>query len=173
MVYTGIGSRRSTTEAEQRAEAIAGDLCRLGWTCRSGHASGMDQAWERGARESAEVYLPWPEFEVRVPIRARYILYEPTERAYEIAAQYHPVWPSLTQGAKNLHARNVHQVLGQDCETRTKFVLCWTPNGAASGGTRQAVRIAQALAIPVLNIAVLRDDQLWNQLEFLGVKHVH
>lgn len=51
--------------------------------------------------------------------------------------------------AYQAHARNAHQVMGQDCRTPAAFLVCWTPDGAedaasshsveATGGTRTAI----------------------------------
>lgn len=86
-------------------------------------------------------------------------LQRPSERAYDIAADHHPAWQNCGENARELHARNVHQVLGADCSTPSKFAICWTPDGAqtdttkATGGTGQAIRIAVAYGVPVFNLA--------------------
>jgi hypothetical protein len=55
-------------------------------------------------------------------------------------------------GAKKLMARNMYQVLGQDLETPTSFIVCWTKDGKASGGTGQALRVAKKYNIPIFNL---------------------
>ena len=58
----------------------------------------------------------------------------------------------------------------------SKFVVCWTPGGQLSGGTAQALRIATALNIPIINFGsattaqelealVLKVDELQAQLK--------
>lgn len=49
-------------------------------------------------------------------------------------------------------ARNMHQVTGQDLQTLSKFVVCYTSNGIPIGGTRQAIEYAISLDIEVLNL---------------------
>jgi hypothetical protein len=64
------------------------------------------------------------------------------------------------------HGRSevANQFIGADCATPSKFVICWTPDGAqtettqATGGTGQAIRIAVACGVPVFNLA--RTDTL-------------
>lgn len=73
-------------------------------------------------------------------------------RALLIAQHFHPAWERCSQGAQKLHTRNVPQVLGQTLSSPVRFVLCWTKDGRASGGTGQAIRIAEHLRIPVLNL---------------------
>ncbi|WP_048710246.1 hypothetical protein [Microvirga massiliensis] len=77
---------------------------------------------------------------------------EITARAQLIAAAFHPAWDRCSQGAKKLHTRNVHQDLGMDLMTPSRFVICWTKDGGPTGGTGQAIRIAQAHGIRVLNL---------------------
>jgi hypothetical protein len=137
----------------------------LGWTLRSGGARGADTAFEEGAKFATaqmEIYLPEPGWNLR-PNRPPYVQ-KPTREAYAIAERYHPAWHNVKPNARPLHARNVHQVLGADCATPSKFVICWTPDGAqtettmATGGTGQAIRIAVACGVPVFNLA--RTDTL-------------
>ncbi len=55
-------------------------------------------------------------------------------------------------------ARNSQQILGQNLNDYCAFVVCWTPDGAEnattkqSGGTGQAIRIANHYGIPVINL---------------------
>lgn len=66
---------------------------------------------------------------------------------------------SAVESSASLHARNVHQVLGAACSDPAAWVLCWTPDGterettAKTGGTGQAIRIAVAHGVPVVNMA--------------------
>lgn len=73
-------------------------------------------------------------------------------RALLIARHFHPAWERCSQGAQKLHTRNVPQVLGQTLSSPVRFVLCWTKDGGPTGGTGQAIRIANALPVPVLNL---------------------
>ena len=63
----------------------------------------------------------------------------------------------------------------------SKFVVCWTPQGLLKGGTAQALRIATAMNIPIINLGtattaqelealVLKVDEL--QAELKDTKHV-
>lgn len=156
-VYTGIGSRRAPDRILTLCMLIAGTMRTLGWTCRSGHAEGCDQAFENGADDAAQVFLPWASFNKDVPVLGRKFV-EPTEAAYAVAAQFHPAWDRLPQGVRKLQARNVHQVLGYDLASPTEMVICWTPDGSLdgagpnTGGTGQALRIAAKHDIEVINL---------------------
>ena len=142
--YTGVGSRKTPTHILKLMQQIASKLAHEGWTLRSGAAHGADQAFERGCRGNAEVYLPWPFFNSHKSHLCR-----PTEAAYDVARLYHPTWDRLKYGGQKLMARNTHQVLGADMKTPSKFVICWHQG---TGGTTQACRIAIAHSIPVFNL---------------------
>lgn len=152
MVYAGIGSRETPPEILGVIGEIAHRLDVLGWTVRSGCAPGADTAFEKSAKKT-ELYLPWPKFEGRT--REMVKRERPQAEAYPIAAKHHPAWKRLTPGARSLHARNVHQVLGPDVTNPilTQFVICWTKDGKGGGGTGQALRIAKFYEIPVFDLA--------------------
>jgi hypothetical protein len=160
MFYAGIGSRRTPEDALILAQQAAEFLADRGWTLRTGHAPGADQAFERGAGRKAEVYLPWPSFEKGELLDADAIIDHPSQAAFNIAAAHHPHWGSLGRGGRALHARNVHQILGRECNDPVRFVLCWTPNGEEVGGTAQAMRIAKAYGVEIINLATERERVL-------------
>ncbi len=142
-------------------ERIAARLAKLGWTLRTGGATGSDQAFERGARAvggSVEVFLPWPGYN---GYGERGALTSPSREALELASTLHPAWGGLSQGVQKLMARNSHQILGVGLNDPVAFVICWTPDGAEherecgpkTGGTGQAIRLASRRGIPVVNLA--------------------
>lgn len=49
-------------------------------------------------------------------------------------------------------SRNVYQVLGPNLDDPVEFIICWTKDGKASGGTGQAIRIANDYGVPVFNL---------------------
>lgn len=73
-------------------------------------------------------------------------------RARAIAEEAHPAWHMCGVGARGMHTRNVHQVLGMDLDSPVRFAIAWTVDGNATGGTGQAIRISDSLGIPVLNL---------------------
>lgn len=156
MTYAGIGSRKTPPETIDRMVAAAERLARMGYTLRSGGADGADAAFERGAGSLKEIFLPWRGFNNNPSP-----LWTPSIEAGDIAASVHPAWGNLSQAAKKLMARNSHQILGADLRTPSGFVICWTPCGAekeaqrgrTTGGTGQAIALADRHAIPVFNFA--------------------
>ena len=151
--YTGVGSRRTPPDVLQLMRHIASALAADGWTLRSGHAPGADQAFERGARTNAEIYLPWTGFERNVPTMARYVLDAPFTPAYELASKHHPRWDWLRASQRALHARNAHEAFGRFLDDPSLFVICWTPGAKSIGGTGQVIRMAHAHEIPVYDLA--------------------
>jgi len=144
--YAGIGSRRTPAEVELTIRFVAHKLTRLGFTLRSGGADGADRMFETYS-ERVEIWLPWKGFNYHASP-----YYKLAPRAYEIAAEIHPAWDRLSSGAKHLHARNVHQVLGDDLATPVEFVVCWTPGGKIVGGTATAINLAKRHDIEVINL---------------------
>lgn len=147
MFYTGVGSRKTPPEICAFMTGIAQRLAAHGYTLRSGGADGADTAFETGAGELKEIWLPYKGFNEST---SRFILNKGP--AFEIASTIHPVWHHLGYGAKLLHARNCHQVLGADLRTPSKFLICWTKGGGQYGGTATAIKLAMRWQIPVFNL---------------------
>ena len=167
--YTGIGSRKTPAEICNLMTEVAGALEAQGWKLRSGHAEGADLAFEKGVIDprNKEIYIPWPGFN-----DSPSILHQITDEMCDMAARFHPNWSSLLRGARKLHARNCCQVLGEDLKTPSAFVMCWTPDGSdgteitrRTGGTGQALRIANYYKIPIYNLA--REEHLVNVKKWL------
>lgn len=151
--YAGVGARATPPEICELITDLAQILARRGWVLRSGAAEGADQAFERGAGASKEIYLPYPRFRGHRSDRKT-----PSDEALRIARDFHPAWEQLQPTSRALMGRNTHQVLGDDCRSPVRVLICWTPDGAvektsrATGGTGQAIRIAIAHGIPVVNL---------------------
>lgn len=154
--YTGVGSRSTPIDILDLMTRIAIRLDADGYWLRSGNAEGADQAFATGhaLTGNMEIYLPWRTFNRDHPSlhHARYVYERPTRQAFNIARRYHPAWERLAPGGQDLHARNVHQVLGIDCDRPARFLICWTPNADGSGGTGQALRIARAYHVPTFDL---------------------
>jgi hypothetical protein len=164
-IYLGCGSRETPEDIKELMRWAANKLFHRGYTLRSGGAPGADQSFEQGLcladpnrsliQHRSEIYLPWKKFEESnrswiIPKR-----YEAQQEAYEIAERFHPSWKFLKHGAKMLHARNVHQILGNDVTNPvlSDFVICWTKDFKGQGGTGQAIRIADHYKVPVYDLA--------------------
>jgi hypothetical protein len=139
--YTGVGSRSTPENILLVMSKLAQMLGWGGWTLRSGGAEGADSAFEYGAslaEGKREIY------------RAS----DANKAAMDLAATIHPAWHKCYNFAKQLHARNCFQVLGRDLKTPSKFLVCWTLNGADTGGTRTAIVLARNNGIDVFNLGI-------------------
>lgn len=153
--YAGIGSRQTPSDVQKKMTAAARRLEKLGWTLRSGGAEGADTAFELGAAEKKEIFLPWPGFNDNSSDRT-----SQSADALAVARAIHPRFDALSDAAKKMMARNTYQILGDDLKTPVRFVLCWTDDGATcerdrskkSGGTGQAIALADRFGIPVFNM---------------------
>lgn len=160
--YAGIGSRDTPADVLETMTGIACILREQGYVLRSGHADGADLAFERGSQGQNQIWLPWPDFNYESPqaqglVHTGHFAIRENWAADKIAADFHPNWSACSEGARKLHTRNVYQVLGPglgivSTETVSKFIICWTKDGKASGGTGQAIRIAEGCEIPVFNL---------------------
>ncbi len=135
--YTGVGSRSTPPEICERLTELAEQLSLRGYTLRSGGAVGADRAFEEGSKLS-QVFLAGHA--------------DGDQAALALAASIHPAWHRCKPYVKLLHARNCYQVLGRTLNEPSEFVICWTPGGEDTGGTRTAILLARGKGIPVYNL---------------------
>lgn len=156
--YTGVGSRETPLPIQNEMVRLAAALA-AHYTLRSGGADGADTAFEAGARSvrgPADIFLPWRNFNGNSSS-----LYGVSDQAMAMAKSVHPVWERLSQGAQKLQARNMYQALGQDLDTPSDLLICWTADGCESeatrtsrtGGTASAIVLALRNQVPVFNLA--------------------
>ena len=168
ITYAGIGSRETPNDVLSLMTRIGKFLSENNIILRSGHAGGADLAFENGCdlanKNNKEIWIPWRNFNNS---NSNFIVTSP--EAFKMAAEIHPAWDRCSDGAKKLHARNMHQILGTDLNTPCNFVICYTKNGLLSGGTAQAIRLSEKYNIPVFNIGnfdkhsdiKIREQELW------------
>lgn len=157
-IYAGIGSRETPDDIQVLMIQIGQELASMGWTLRSGHAQGADEAFEFGALKvpnaSMEIFLPWKGFRNSPKQDPRYIAPEVSGEMIRVAKQFHPAWDRCTEAAKLLHARNGCQIAGLDMSIASDMVVCWTKGGRGGGGTGQALRLAAHLNLPIFDLAI-------------------
>lgn len=195
--YAGIGSRETPEHILKIMHHIGAYLWTQGWTLRSGYAEGADKAFDAGVQTSIdaavkpefvgrETYLPWANFNhaTREPHFISPDLLPFSDEEKEFTAKFHPAWKRCSPSARLLHQRNTRIMLGHpDLHgidvVPVSFVICWTQGGEPKGGTAQALRIATALDIPVINLGraenpseledlVLRVDEYQTKLKSKG-----
>lgn len=170
--YTGIGSRETPAEVVGVMEDAAYRLARMGFVLRSGKAAGADAAFQRGAQRhegaKCEIFIPWRGFtggdglisdwDITLDAVDRQFP-EHAEMRRDWVKEVHGGWERLSQGARKLHERNVHQLFGADLGNaylnQSKFVLYYaleTKKGDPKGGTATAVNLAKKQGIRTLNL---------------------
>lgn len=162
LTYAGIGSRKTPKDVLVKMTKVAKSLAKMNCTLRSGGAKGADQAFFEGinpTKDKVEIYIPYNNFN-KFTFDMDFVYGPPTKESRILSSQFHPVWEHLGYPARDFMGRNAYQILGFDLKTFSDFVLCWTPNGEAIGGTGQAIRIANHYDIPVLNFGKHTDEEI-------------
>lgn len=168
--YAGIGARNTPEDFKSLLFYAAKTLAKKGYTLRSGGADGADLAFEAGANAASgrkEIYLPWKGFN-----NSDSTLIVKEGKAYDIAEKFHPYWHNLKPAARKLQARNSHQVLGLDLQKPSDFVLCYTPGGKRTGGTGQALRLAEEKNIPIFDFGCYNYNESIEEFKLFIEKHI-
>jgi len=164
--YAGIGSRNIPQDIADMMEELGYRFAKMGFILRSGASPGADTAFELGATRGKgkyEIYLPWENFGKRKgPGYINADNLDNKGQAEEIASSFHPDFKNLGKEGKKLITRDTYQVMGKDLKTYSRFIVCWTPDGcisqryrtAETGGTGQAIGIANHLMIPIFNMGI-------------------
>ena len=171
--YTGVGNRYIPDEVYRRIFNISNRLDKLGLLLATGDAIGSDHAFASGSSHKEIFHPTWY---TGIMTDSSHIITDPKvlDEMRRIAKEYHPGWNGLSFKVRELHARNVPQVLGKNLDTPSKFLLCYTRDGATktttkdTGGTGQAIRVAVAHDIPVIN---LRNEGSLYELKDLLLSH--
>lgn len=174
MILAGVGSRSAPPSALKAATMLAEEF-EAWW--RSGHAEGMDYAFEIGARDRCVVYLPWRGFNRASALMTRNVVvlsdlerthHEAFTRARESVTDYHPNAERLSNGGFACMARNYLQIMGVN-EQPVDGVVFWAEEqaGRVSGGTAQAIRIARAMGIPTWNLYLQTYEEVRESLSAL------
>ena len=172
--YAGIGSQETPKDVCRKMYAAGKAMQKMGFILRSGGARGADESFESGVAAAiaethavgsadyakqfelfAEIYLPWKGFRGNKSNR-----YGSSKDARLLAASFHPCWANVSCRGRDFHGRNCYQILGSKLDSPVQFVLCWTPQGAITGGTGQALRLAKDRGIPILNFASDEDEYI-------------
>lgn len=170
--YTMIGSRVTPPEIIELMTRFAEKACKFNYIGRSGGADGADACLEEGfelfksdntlasSGDYLEIYLPWKDFNGRSSQEAGYYTLSNlvnNKDAEAIAEKTHPAWDRCSQGAKKLHSRNVYQLLGQDLNTPSRFVICYAKprndgTNGVKGGTATAVQLGMENGVEIINL---------------------
>jgi len=153
LYWTGVGSRKTPVELKETFMKIAHYLEKLGFILRTGDADGADDFFQKGVKNPKNKII--------------YIAKDATPESIEMASKIHPAWHNCSDYAKKLHGRNCFQVLGEDFNSKSEFLLCWTKNGKITGGTATAINLAKKNNIPVFNFGLNYNIVIEEFKEFL------
>lgn len=109
------------------------------------------------AKSRSEIYLPWKGFNKDVTGK----LNKPSEKAYGYAAGIHKGFNKIPAPVKAIVARNVHTVLGENCDTPINLLITYTSDGAevnadvkykTTGPIGFFINASEAVNTPVFNL---------------------
>ena len=170
LTYAGIGSRATPGRVLEHMTVIAAWLARRGWHLHSGGAAGADTAFAAGADPARRtLFLPWPGYRGHGGPDCRTLAPDEMSRCLAIAAAIHPAWHRCSPAARRLHSRNASIILGISTDTPVDAAVCWTRDGAVTGGTGLGIRIARSRGIPVLNLGVLHPRAACERLDAIRI----
>jgi hypothetical protein len=175
MIYTGIGSRFTPIVVLDLMTEVGTYFGKHGITLRSGGAAGADSAFEAGcdfAGGPKQIFFPSIKFNGKSALDHPGTFYMDgpgvnSKLAYDLAEKVWnsrsgmPIeWRFLKPFTKMLMARNTMQLLGPQLSSPTKIIICWTEDGEATGGTGQALAMANQInmnkkldyVIPMINL---------------------
>jgi hypothetical protein len=117
----------------------------------------VTESWTSGFRlRQFIVFLPWNGFENKyIKNSTKHLSYlypKDQEKELEILLHYFPHLINRSKGALKLLCRNINQILGENLDTLSHEIICWTPNGEFVGGTRIAMLVGNDKGIPVHNL---------------------
>lgn len=171
MIVTGIGTRNPPANIagvlSPRLESVMRQIGEVAkernWRLRSGGADGMDLLFEYLWSDNKEIYIGWNGFNGRHHGKNGAICIEDPailQQAEKLAKSIHPNWRALKTKGKQLHTRNIFQVLGGELDLPSDiciYLASLTPDGDVSGGTRTAVTLCKRLNIPTYNLLLTQD----------------
>ena len=162
--YTGVGSRETPQVILDLMFKTAKYLDSKNYILRSGGARGADCAFEMGASiDKCHVYSINAKHKA---VSGKPSIIPDLEKFRDLAKlcclHYNKI---NSQYAKDLHTRNICQIIGSDCDNiiKSEFVLCYTQYGEYKGGTTTAIRCAERFDVPIFNFGTydsITDDIL-------------
>jgi len=164
MIITGIGSRETPEHICELFVELGREARERGWWVRSGHAEGADYAFEQGATDHCIVYLPWGTFNKEKAVLGIPRTQQLRDEVLKIVYRHEKYAKDLSDGVKLIKSRNVYQVLGEDLNSPSDLVVCWTPEGETVGGTGLAIKIANAHNIPVINVGDYKTERNFDSI---------
>jgi len=172
--FAGAGHRKLPEQAVKEIQYLSSILSKAGFILNTGGAEGADEAFMKAMATyggKTNVFIPWEGYrKLKAINRNVRIFADIPQKAYEVAAKYHPAWEKLGPKIRKLMARNVQLLMGKDLESKATFAVVWgeVKGGQVKGGTGHTVRTAVGEGIPVFNLATHNPRTFHKEfLEFL------
>lgn len=157
-IYAGIGARNTPKDILYLMKIIGIYLASQVYILHTGAAQGSDQAFAEGAfsiKGRVSLFLPWTGYEKnwwsKYNTNITVFNSQLDKEALNSVYQYHPNANRLKKSVIALHARN-YLIL-----KNAKFAICYTKDGAITGGTGQAIRIMNDMNKEVFNLGKKED----------------
>lgn len=158
--YAGIGARKTPADVLTLMREVGAMAADAGLGLRSGGAIGADSAFQSGADEAGsdlqQIFLT----KQRRGMAHGIVNLDPVFK--RLARNFHPAPEAITPDPDNpddrrhwmldLMSRNGCQLFGEDFTNPSNAVICWTEGGLTDGGTGQAIRMANSVGMPVINL---------------------
>ncbi|WP_411839943.1 macro domain-containing protein [Paracoccus sp. ME4] len=158
--YAGIGARKTPADVLALMREVGALAADAGLGLRSGGAIGADSAFQDGATDAGsglqQIFLTKP----RRGMAHGIVNLDPVFK--RLARNFHPAPAAITPDPDdpddrrhwmlNLMSRNGCQLFGADFTNPSNAVICWTEGGLIDGGTGQAIRMANSVGMPVINL---------------------
>ncbi|WP_164928546.1 hypothetical protein [Gloeobacter violaceus] len=164
--YTGVGSTDPPPDVAALVMTVAQHLAGEGMVVRTGHDKGTDAAFAAGAAPGTrEVYVP---HSGAGGYRDGLVVCDPETivRAARLAASVHPHWKTYNNFQRRAHTRRVFQLLGEDLNSPSAYVICFVPedgDGKVQGSARTVLALAQVKRIECYNLAELQTRTRFRQ----------
>lgn len=109
------------------------------------------------SKQRCEIFLPWKGFNKEVTGK----LNRPSATAYGFASSLHRAFNKIPPTVRAIVARNVHVILGDECNTPVNLFITWTSDGAevskdvkfeTTGNASFFINACDTLDIPVFNL---------------------
>jgi len=123
-----------------------------------------------GDLSKVEMYLPWKKFNTDFTPK----MAKPNDEAFHYAAYYHKGYAKLPGVVRTFLARDMHLLLGEGCNNPSKFLLCYSDDGAEcikdikfekTGKLSYCISVCDLLDIPVFNLG--NDNAKARLIEFV------
>lgn len=159
-----IGSRDISPETKENLVKIGKFIAFKGWTVVTGNALGSDAAFAEGANQvdptKVWLHLPWWSYNKEL-IHPKNVI-RPSDPSWsELARKHHPVYDSLTQGAKKMMDRNAGIILDSSV-----VIAVLNHKKSGFGGTGHGWRVAGELNLPRLDLSKINNiEEVFEFLE--------